>query len=56
VRRVGQAAGYGRPPYLKAALELRGLRAGVVRAPLSNLDEAGRAALQRELAEMGLLP
>ena len=47
VRRLARVLGYGRPAHLKAALAMRGLPGGPVRAPMADLDEAGRAALAR---------
>lgn len=45
-------------PYMagvKSALSLRGFDAGPLRSPLRRMDEAGEAALERELHDIGIL-
>jgi dihydrodipicolinate synthase/N-acetylneuraminate lyase len=52
VRHLARTLAYGRPAHLKAALELRGLRAGPVRAPMMDLSPAEHAALREQLAAL----
>jgi dihydrodipicolinate synthase/N-acetylneuraminate lyase len=55
VRSLAGVLGYGRPAYLKAALEMRGLRAGPVRPPLAELSLPERMQLKAQLQELGML-
>lgn len=55
---IGQLAalvGYGRVALIKAAMELRGLRVGSVRAPLKPATPAERARLAATLQALGLI-
>ncbi len=43
------------PIPVKAAMNMLGMQAGPLRAPLTQMEEANRAVLRRELIRFGLL-
>lgn len=55
IRKLVPALAYGQPAVLKAALELRGLRVGLPRAPFDTLSASEMVQLEARLQELGLL-